>query len=368
MDSSPLQGRGLSVRFALNRAAFSLDIDAEFAMQGITGVFGPSGAGKTTLLRCIAGLEQPESGQLIVNGEVWEDTGAKLRRAAHQRRVAYVFQEARLFPHMDVLGNLRYGQKRSVSHESSIGLDRAVTLLGLESLLQRSPANLSGGEAQRVAIGRALLSGPDLLLMDEPLAAIDEARREDVLPFIERLHADVGVPVIYVSHNIDELCRVCDQLAVMDDGRISTYGHLHSVLLQTELPILAGREAGAVLDARVEAHEPSDKLTRVLAGASSFWVAGEIGPIGSALRLRVRADDVSVCLERPVKTSILNIIEAAIERIQQESSGTALVHLRIGSDVILARITQRSCTELALSPGTRVYAQVKSIAVRRPLS
>ena len=367
MASSQAKENSLSIRYALKRAAFSLDVDVEFAMQGITGIFGPSGAGKTTLLRCIAGLERPDAGRLVANGEVWEDTSTHLSRAVHERRVAYVFQEARLFPHMDVLRNLRYGEKRSVTRQSAVALDQAVALLGLEALLKRVPTTLSGGEAQRVAIGRALLSGPELLLMDEPLAAIDDTRREEVLPFIERLHADVGVPVIYVSHNIDEICRICDQLAVMDEGRLSTHGRLQSVLLQTEVPILSGREAGVVIDATVEAYEPSDKLTRVVAGGASLWVPGDAGPSGSNLRLRVRADDVSVCLERPRKTSILNVLDGAIERIQQEPVGTVLLHLRVGSNVILARVTQKSCSELSLSPGTKVFAQVKSIAVRSSL-
>lgn len=336
-------------------------------MQGITGVFGPSGAGKTTLLRCIAGLERPDSGRLVVNGSVWEDSVASMSRAVHQRRIGYVFQEARLFPHLDVLGNLKFGEKRSGATETTHDFDQVVTLLGLEALLQRAPSTLSGGEAQRVAIGRALLRGPELLLMDEPLAAIDEARRAEVLPFMERLHTDVGVPIVYVSHNIDEVCRISDQLAVLDDGRISTHGELQSVLLQTEVPVLSGREAGAVINATVEDFDPTDNLTRVLAVGSSLWVPGKLGPAGTKLRLRVRANDVSLCLERPHNTSILNVMEAAIERIQKESSGTVLVHLRIGNDVILARVTQRSWTELSLTPGTNLFAQVKSIAVRNSL-
>lgn len=368
MDSMSPQEPGLSTRFVLERTAFTLDVDVEFAMQGITGVFGPSGAGKTTLLRCIAGLDRPDSGRLIANGETWADTSANVSRAVHERRVAYVFQEARLFPHLDVLGNLHYGEKRSASNEALVDLDQAVTLLGLESLLKRAPASLSGGEAQRVAIGRALLSAPKLLLMDEPLAAIDESRREELLPFIERLNSEVGMPILYVSHNIDEICRICDQMAVMDNGRISTHGRLQSVLLQTEVPILSGREAGAVLDAIVESYKSADDLTRVQAGESALWVTGDNGQAGTELRLRVRANDVSICLERPLRTSILNVMEATIERIQKESSGSVLVHLRVGSNVILARVTQKSCTDLSLAPGGSVFAQVKSIAVKNSLS
>ncbi len=367
MNKPVLNGRTLGVRYELKRAAFSLDVNFKLAMRGITGIFGPSGAGKTTLLRCMAGLEQPDSGHLVVDGTVWEDTDSGTNRAAHERRIGYVFQEARLFAHLDVSGNLRYGEKRAVVKTSRIEFDHVVALLGLTPLLKRSPMTLSGGEAQRVAIGRALLRDPDLILMDEPLAATDQARRDEVLPFIERLHVDLGLPIIYVSHNIDEICRICDQLAVMENGRILTHGDLQSVLLQTDLPILSGREAGAVINAIVEHYESSDDLTRVATASSTLWVPGENGPPASVLRLRVRANDVSLCLERPRKTSILNVMEAEVSRVQEEPSGTVLVHLRVGNDGLLARVTRRSCSELSLEAGARVFAQVKSIAVRNSL-
>ena len=367
--NKPVPGdRKLLVRYLLKRAAFSLNVDLEMPMRGITGIFGPSGAGKTTLLRCMAGLEQPDSSRLLINGSVWEDSDAGISRAPHQRRIGYVFQEARLFGHLDVSGNLRYGEKRLTSKSSSIEFDHVVDLLGLTSLLNRSPMTLSGGEAQRVAIGRALLRGPDLILMDEPLAATDEARRGEVLPFIERLHTDVGLPIIYVSHNIDEICRICDQLAVMDSGRILAHGDLQSVLLQTDVPILAGREAGAVLNATIEEYESSYGLTRVATSGSRLWVPGENGPPSTTLRLRVRANDVSLCLERPHKTSILNVMEAEVVRVQEEPTGSVLVHLRVGEDGLLARVTRRSCSELSLQSGVKVFAQVKSIAVRNALN
>ncbi len=365
---SPSSGdRQLSVRYQLSRADFSLDVNVEIASQGITGVFGSSGAGKTTLLRCMAGLEQPGSGRLVINGSVWEDSAAGIKRAPHERRIGYVFQEARLFRHLDVSQNLRYGEKRSGMQDSRIEFDHVVELLGLASFLKRSPATLSGGEAQRVAIGRALLRGPELILMDEPLASIDAARRDEVLPFIERLHADVGLPIIYVSHNIEEMCRICDQLAVMDGGRILLDGDLQSVLLQTEVPLLSGREAGVVISAKVEEFAAPDNLTRVATSTSQLWVPGDNGPPASELRLRVRANDVSLCLQRPQKTSILNVLEATVIRIQEEASGTVLVHVRAGKDDLLARVTRRSRSELSLEPGTAVFAQVKSIAVRASL-
>ena len=367
MRSSPSDNQQLSVRYRLSRADFSLDVNIEIASRGITGVFGSSGAGKTTLLRCMAGLEQADSGRLVVNGSVWEDSATGVKRPIHERRIGYVFQEARLFRHLDVSQNLSYGEKRLAKQNSRIEFDHVVELLGLAPLLQRSPTTLSGGEAQRVAIGRALLRGPELILMDEPLASIDAARRDEVLPFIERLHVDVGLPIIYVSHSIEEMCRICDQLAVMDGGRIVIDGDLQSVLLHTDVPTLSGREAGAVINAKVEVFESSDNLTRVATSTSQLWVQGNNGPPGSELRLRMRANDVSLCLQRPQKTSILNVLEATVVGIQEEDSGSVLVHVRAGNDDLLARVTRRSCSELSLEPGAAVFAQVKSIAVRTSL-
>jgi molybdate transport system ATP-binding protein len=361
--------RQLGIRYQLTRAAFSLDVDFELSMQGVTGIFGPSGAGKTTLLRCMAGLEKSDAGRLIVDGEAWEDSSTGVKRASHRRQIAYVFQEARLFPHMNVSRNLEYGLRRSAAGSSALDFHFVVSLLALENLLDRRPSTLSGGEVQRVAIGRALLCSPKMILMDEPLAALDEARKEEVLPFIERLHAELETPIIFVSHNIDEICRLCDQLVVMDAGRVMTQGDLQSVLLQTEQPILSGKEAGTVLFGRTRDYDLKFDLTRVETAGSQLWVPGHFGASSAELRLRVRANDVSICLERPAKTSILNVIRAKIEGVQEESGASMLVHLRAADDHILARITRRSWSELGLQSGDTVFAQIKSIAVRnRPAS
>ena len=364
MTSLVSGGRQLGIHYQLTRAAFSLDVDLELSMQGVTGVFGPSGAGKTTLLRCMAGLEKCDAGRLIVDGTAWEDSSAGVNRASHQRQIGYVFQEARLFPHMNVSRNLEYGLRRSAAGSSALDFDYVVSLLALENFLDRSPSTLSGGEVQRVAIGRALLCSPQMILMDEPLAALDEARKEDVLPFVERLHAELKMPIVYVSHNIDEICRLCDQLVVMDAGRVMTQGDLQSVLLQTEQPMLSGKEAGTVLFGRIREYDLAFDLTRVETAGSQLWVPGHFGSSSAELRLRVRASDVSICLERPAKTSILNVMPAKIERVQEESGASVLAHLRAGNDHILARITRRSWSELGLQPGDSVFAQIKSIAVR----
>ena len=232
----------ICVQYELRRGDFSLDVDIDIPMQGITGIFGESGTGKTSLLRCIAGLESDAAGRLVVAGEVWQDGATGL--PIHERDIGYVFQEPRLFAHLDVRGNLEYGQRRT--HQRKIDVADIVGLLGLEGLLERRPDSLSGGEAQRVAIARALLRSPRFVLMDEPLASLDRARRDEILPFLDRLHSSLDLPIIYVSHSIDEVTRLCDHLLVMDGGQIVANGGLQQVLLQTELPVLGGEEARAI--------------------------------------------------------------------------------------------------------------------------
>lgn len=354
----------VKIRYLQKRGDFSLDVDIDLTARGITGLFGPSGAGKTSLLRCIAGLEKADHGQLSIRDAVLEDSDRALRVPSEQRQIAYVFQEARLFSHLSVDQNLRYGAKRSNNKPPAEHYDHVVEMLGLSSLLGRSTRALSGGEAQRVAIGRALLSGPDLLLMDEPLASIDEARKSEVLPYIDRLHQEVGMPVIYVSHDIDEICRLCDQLAVMSDGNVAAHGSLQAVLLRADLPALGGSEAGAVIHATVEGLDSEHELS-ILAGAGTrLWVPGDGLRAGTSVSLRIRANDVSLCLSRPERTSILNILEASVENLREESGGTVLVRLRVGTESILARITKKSCADLSLQTEMRVFAQIKSIAIR----
>jgi len=355
----------INIRLLQQRADFCLDVDIDLASQGITGLFGPSGAGKTSLLRCVAGLEAADSGRVSIRNTLLEDSEQKLRVPSEKRRIGYVFQEPRLFPHLSIEANLRYGLRRSRRGIPAQSFERIVDMLGLESLLARATSGLSGGEAQRVAIGRALLSDPELLLMDEPLASLDEARKNDVLPYLDRLHQDAGVPIIYVSHNIDEICQLCDQLAVMSDGIVVTHGDLQTVLLQTELPVLGGNEASAVLRAAVTAIDAENELTAISAAGRELWVPGSDLRVGSTVSLRVRANDVSLCLDRPERTSILNILPAKIEQLQAEPNGTVLVRMLIDGESILARITRRSCAQLSLQVGTQVYAQVKSIAIRQ---
>ena len=356
----------LQARYKLQRERFSLDVSLTMPMRGITAVFGDSGAGKTTLLRCIAGLERPDAGQLIVGDETWEDTESKIDRPVHERRIAYVFQEPRLFAHLDVARNLRFGQDRSQATHNSFTIEQVVELLGLRKLLARAPRELSGGEAQRVAIGRAILSNPRLVLMDEPLASLDAARKDEILPFLDRMHAEMSIPIIYVSHNLDEVCRLCDHLVVIDRGRVAASGNLQDVLAEASAPQLSGDQASVVIIGTVGRYYAGHDLTTVHFPGGQLLVSGQHGAENSTLRLRVRANDVSLCRKRPEQTTILNVLPAVIDRVDESPGASQLLRLDVDDTCLLARVTRRSCEQLDLKPGERVYAQIKAVAVREP--
>jgi len=353
----------VELRYSLIRPEFVLDVDLSLPSVGITGLFGSSGAGKTTLLRCVAGLEQGANGRLSVDGELWQDGGGA-SRPIHERRIGYVFQEPRLFGHMDVRRNLEYGARRSPDAGAGVDFDGIVELLGLRGLLNRKPSELSGGEAQRVAIGRALLRAPRLVLMDEPLAALDRARRDEILPFLDRLHAELSLPIVYVSHNIDEICRLCDYLVVMESGKALAHGELQSVLVRTDLPSLAGDEAGSVIQGRLAGHDAAYDITQIEFSGGSLSVPGHFGRSGAPVRVRIRASDISLTRERPRESTILNVVDAVIEAIVEQGP-MRLVRLRLGEDRLLARITHRSSDELRLREGDALLAQIKAVAIRR---
>ena len=333
----------IRLQHTVYRDTFLLDIDVEIPDTGITGVFGASGSGKTTLLRCIAGLEG--EGGLPV----------------HRRNIGYVFQQPTLFPHLDVRGNLDYGARRAGSKR--IDASQVVDMLGIGDLLVRRPDTLSGGEAQRVAIAAALMRSPDLVLMDEPLASLDRRRKDELLPYFDRLHDELSIPVIYVSHDIDEVSRLCDHLLVLDDGRVVANGDLFEMLARVDIPQLGGRNAGVVLWATPVDHE--DGLTRFDFGEGDIWAPGTFETGRSALRLRIAASDVSIVRERPAQTTILNVLPATIEEVCSVDDATALVRLRIGNQLLLAQVTNRSVQRLELEEGERVFAQLKSVTVRR---
>ena len=354
----------LEFRYLLPRADFSLDVELSLPAEGVTGVYGASGSGKTTLLRCIAGLEPHAAGRLSVGGDVWEDTHAGTSRPVHERAIGYVFQEPRLFSHLDVRANLDFAKRRRRADAAPVDEGAVLDLLGIADLGSRRPGELSGGEAQRVAIARALLSGPRLVLMDEPLANLDRARRDELLPFLDRLHAQSSLPILYVSHSIDELCRLCDYLVVMDEGRAIASGKLQDVLADGGADRLGGEDLGAIIETRVVAHENRDGLTRLAFSGGELLVAGRAGEPGQGLRLLIRAADVSICRQRPNDSSILNILPAVVDAVRDASPSLAVVRLRVGDERLLARITRRSVRELGLAPGEPVFAQVKSASIR----
>lgn len=338
----------LRLQHALRRSDFILDVDVDIPAEGITGLFGESGSGKTTLLRCIAGLESGSSTDM---------------RPVHKRDIGYVFQDPQLFPHLDVRGNIEYGKRRA--SRSPVEQDQVVEMLGLGDLLDRRPQGLSGGEAQRVAIASVLLRAPQLVLMDEPLASLDRRRKEELLPYLDRLHDDWSVPMIYVSHSIDEVSRLCDHLLLMERGRIVASGELHETLARIDLPMLSGADAGAVIEARPKGYEEEYDLTRFDFSGGELWVPGRYDMTVHRVRLRIAAHDVSVCRTMPESTTILNVIAAEVDNIQPSKAATALLRLRVGRDYLLAKVTRRSVALLDLKKGDAVFAQVKSVTVKR---
>lgn len=338
----------IALRHALRREGFELNVDVQIPATGITGLFGESGAGKTTLLRCIAGLETGNT----------HDT-----RPVHRRGIGYVFQKPQLFPHLDVRGNIEYGRRRASTPQTDPA--QIIELLELESLLDRKPHSLSGGELQRVAIASVLLRSPRLVLMDEPLASLDRRRKEELLPFLDRLHDELSIPMIYVSHSIDEVSRLCDHLLLIDNGKIVASGELHALLSRLDLPLLSGVNAGCVVDARPQRYDKAFNLTELAFSGGVLTVPGRYETRDRSVRLRIAAHDVSLCLSRPDGTTILNVIESRIDDVKDVGTSSALVRLAAGDDYLLAMITRRSVARLDLKRGDRVFAQVKSVTVRR---
>jgi len=355
----------IEARFRVDWPGFSLDVDERLPPLGVTALFGHSGSGKTTLLRCIAGLEHAAQGRVSFNGAVWQDEKAWV--PTHRRPIGYVFQEASLFPHLSVLGNLRYGQRRSRvqdARDARFSLDHAIELLGIGHLLKRRPAALSGGERQRVGMARALAVNPRLLLMDEPLAALDLARKQEILPYLERLHDDLQIPVLYVSHAPDEVARLADHLVVMDGGRVLASGPLNQILSRLDLPIRLGEDTGVVLDGHVAERDARWNLLRVACCNSSLWVRDTGAEVGAHARIRILARDVSIAREPMTGTSIINALPARIVSLGGDAHpALALVKLDVDGTPVLARLTQRSADQLGLAPGQHVWIQVKAVAL-----
>jgi molybdate transport system ATP-binding protein len=355
----------LSVSVTHRLGGFTLD--AAFVSEGrLIALFGRSGAGKTSLINAIAGIYRPDEAHIEIDGVVLTDTPTGVFVPAHRRRVGYVFQEGRLFPHLNVRQNLLYGRWFAPKATGGSDFEQVTALLGIKHLLTRRPANLSGGEKQRVAIGRALLARPRLLVMDEPLASLDEGRRGEILPYIERLRDELRVPIVYVSHSIAEVARLATTLVVLSDGEVAAIGPTAEVMGRLDLFPLTGRaEAGAILATRVAEHDLNFDLTVLKAAAGDLRIPRLDLPVGTALRVRIRARDVMIALTPPEGLSALNVLPGTVAELAGGDGPIVQMRLDCAGQPLIARLTRRSVETLGLIPGLRVYAVIKSVAFDR---
>ncbi|TXM79056.1 molybdenum ABC transporter ATP-binding protein [Methylobacterium sp. WL69] len=354
----------LDLDVSLTRGAFRLDV-AFAASPGLTALFGPSGSGKTTVIDCLAGLVRPDRGRIVVAGETLLDTHRRIDVPTHRRRIGMVFQEPRLLPHLSVRQNLDYGRRffaRGQAASPGLAFDDVIGLLGIGHLLARRPAGLSGGEGQRVAIGRALLSRPRLLLMDEPLAALDAARKAEILPLIEGLRDGAGIPIVYVSHAVSEVARLADTLVVLEAGRVAAAGPAEALLRRGELGPDHAAQGGSLLDMVVAGHDPASGLTHLTGIAGALSVPRLDRAVGTPVRLLVPARDVLVATQAPVGLSARNVLAGTVRDLTPLGEGAVRVTLECGGAALAARLTQASVRDLALAPGQPVFAVVKSVA------
>lgn len=351
----------IEIKFSVRRDAFSLDVNLRLPSGGVTALFGRSGSGKTTLLRSIAGLEQLAGGHFSIDNAVWQGSGVFL--APHRRSIGYVFQEPSLFAHLSVKGNIEYGFRRVPAGKRRISIDDVIDWLGLKPLLNRNPNTLSGGERQRVGIARALAVSPRLLLMDEPLASLDVAGKAKIFPYLERLHRELQIPVLYVSHTPDEVARLADHLVVMEAGRAIASGPIEEMLTRLDLPLARRPDAESVIPATVTGHDEEFGLTELDSAVGRMLVPRGDFRVGTDVRVRLVAHDVSLTLERQKDTSILNIFPATVEELAGSGAHQVTVRLNTGETAFLSQITRRSAVELGLEPGKHVFAQIKSVVV-----
>jgi len=360
----------IHLQINIARSAFQLNLDIQLPGQGITAIFGPSGSGKTTFLRAVAGLEKNPKGRIQIGTNIWQDTKQGIYLPTWQRPLGYVFQESSLLPHLSVTENLNFGLKRawksasSAQTEANKALQASVELLGIGSLLQRMPNELSGGERQRVAIARAIAMQPQLLLMDEPLASLDAARRQEIFPWLARLRDELKMPMLYVTHSAEEVTRLADHLVVLDKGNVKAQGPVNQVLTQVLNPVLVGEDAGALIGGHIGAIDTQWHLSRVDFDGGSVWIRDAGLPIGKAVRIRILARDVSLATSEPQNTSIQNQLRGSIQSITSDAHPSqVMVVLKCGAEEVMARVTKRAVGDLALEVGRPVWAQVKSVAL-----
>ncbi|NGM23770.1 molybdenum ABC transporter ATP-binding protein [Roseomonas stagni] len=351
---------GVALRHRFGRDGFTIDASFKAPGDGVTALFGPSGCGKSTILAAVAGLLRPDEGRVTLDDAVLLDTARRVCLAPERRRCGVVFQEARLFPHLSVEANLRYGLKRAPHDATGPGFEAVVALLGIAQLLPRRPGRLSGGERQRVALGRALLSRPRLLLMDEPLAALDAARRAEVLPFLARLRDAARIPILYVTHALDEVDALADRLVLLEAGRVVAEGSVEDLTARTDLPLAARRDAGVLVGCTVRSVQ--DGLATLDFEGGTLVTTSRPGPPGTRLRARLRARDVAVATEQPRGISTQNILPVTLVAIDEGTeAGEVFLRLAAGPTTLLARITRESVARLQLRPGITVWALVKAV-------
>jgi molybdate transport system ATP-binding protein len=356
----------IDARLKIAYSGFSLDVDLHLPGRGVSALYGHSGSGKTTCLRCIAGLERAEQGFVQINDEIWQDSENGIFVPPHKRALGYVFQEASLFPHLSVLANLQFGLKRIAKSQRRVDLAQATELLGIGHLLERHPQHLSGGERQRVGIARALLTSPKLLLMDEPLAALDSQRKSEILPYLQRLHDELDIPVLYVSHAQDEVARLANHLVLLSGGKALASGPIGETLARLDLPMAMGDDAGVIIEGQVSAYDAQYQLLSLQLPATemNIRVTHEPMTVGQALRCKVHARDISLALHNDASSSILNRLPVTVVSEQAaDNAAHVLIRLDAGGTPLLARITRYSRDHLAIHPGQQLWAQIKAVAV-----
>lgn len=353
----------IDATFRVAFADFDLDLSVSLPSRGVTVILGESGSGKTTLLRCIAGLQNTNSGYLNLNGEIWVDSQHALFHAAHQRSIGYVFQQANLFPHLTVADNIQFGRKRIKKALSEAKLQKLITILGIDGLMSRPASSLSGGEQQRVAIARALALEPAVLLMDEPLAALDWQRKQEILPYLQNLQQALEIPVIYVTHSLQEMAQLADYVVILQAGRVLAQGSLEVILQNANLAMNQQGDAFSVWPMRLLDHDPNFALSRASFAGGELFLPQLDFPVGQNFRLQIFARDVSITLEKATATSIVNILPARILNIQAISLGQCLVQLQTGDQTLMAHITRKSQEQLNLQAGMEVFAQIKGSSV-----